>query len=71
MRDSEQFASQLRSQVASTAGASGELRVEHYEVAGCALIQAPASAQLGWGQRQEQPPESGHSTAPLRLGGIA
>ena len=33
MRDSEQFASQQRSQVASTAGASGEPRVEHYEVA--------------------------------------
>lgn len=32
MRDSEQFASQQRSQVASAAGASGEPRVEHYEV---------------------------------------
>lgn len=32
MRDSERFASQQRSQVASTAGASGEPRVEHYEV---------------------------------------
>ena len=33
MLDSEQFASQQRSQVASAAGASGEPRVEHYEVA--------------------------------------
>ena len=32
MRDSEQFANQQRSQVASTAGASSEPRVERYEV---------------------------------------
>jgi heme-degrading monooxygenase HmoA len=32
MRDSEQFASQQRGQVASTVGASGEPRVERYEV---------------------------------------
>lgn len=32
MHDSEQFANQQRIQIASTAGASGEPRVEHYEV---------------------------------------